>query len=507
MRAVAKGAVVTLGLLLAAWCAWAASVHWLKWRKAGYEAGYVVCWRDAASHAGGRDVGVLCSNAQSLSSVDRSRLIAVNWELGTRPARPVTMEEIARAPEALVASKTPGSAAERELREAGYARVFCNDMAALWCRSGSTACGGTATSGAGPWGALAGVTAVIVLMALGLLAASGGRVRLDGRLLLTVAVFAVLASSVLSHRLLTPNGLGVYAGKARLLLEAGGVPDGFWCDPVYAPYQPSYPPGLTALAGLSFVLGGGWSDRIVQLLSPAAMALLFLLLTNGARSRMASVAALCVVLCPVAQTMTAGFYAEPFAALCLAAGLRRTEVRDGWGAWLLVGCAGLFRHEGLLVAGLAALFLSRRGFRWRAAAAAVLPGLVWQLVVRMTGAGLYDYDWTGGPSGARMAEAGLTALTLVGTAAARVGGIALWPLVAAARPPWTRESAACWRPLLSAVLAVLAGIVLLACSVSENYSRIVFANVPRFLWLAFVPVLVRRESSGGRGLSPKDPGI
>ena len=491
MKDVVKGAVVVIGLLLAAWCAWAAVTHGLKWRKAGYEACYVASWRDAAGHARGGDVGVLCSDAQHLSPVDRSRLIAVNWELGTRPARPVATEEISGTPAALVVSKSPGKKVERELDAAGYERVFCNEMAALWCRSATAVRAGTSSGEACPWGALLGAAGVAVLMAFGLLAASSCRLRLDWRLLLAVAVFAVLTSSVLSHRLLAPNGLGVYAGKARLFLEAGGIPAGFWSDPAYAPYQPSYPPGLTALAWLAFALGGGWSDVFVQLLSPAAMAVLFCLLTKDTRSWLQTVAALAVVLCPVAQTMTAGLYAEPFAAACLAAGLRRAEVRDGTSAWLLVGCAGLFRHEGLLVAGLTAIFLSGRARRWRATAAAVMPGLVWELAMHAVGAGPYDFDWTGGPSCARMVEAGLMALALAGTSACRIGCVVIWPVLAAADSFRSGGRVANGLPILSAVLAVLTGVVLLSCSVSGSYSTMVFANIPRFAWLAFIPALVR----------------
>ena len=83
------------------------------------------------------------------------------------------------------------------------------------------------------------------------------------------------------------------------------------------------------------------------------------------------------------------------------------------------------------------------------------------------------------------------ALALAGTSACRIGCVVIWPVLAAADSFWNGGRVANGLPILSAVLAVLTGVVLLSCNVSGSYSTIVFANIPRFAWLAFIPALVR----------------
>lgn len=441
------------------------------------------CFREAARCVPSGRVGLLCKDAGCLTPVERSLAIAVNWEIAPRAVESVELGRMDTSPPVVLVSSNVGQSVQTALRELGLRPGFANELATVWSVGGTLS---SPVSVERTGRVREGLSVLVVMVLFGWMVCRLSGVRLvgRGRLWLAGAIFILLSVCVLSHGLLPPNGLGVQAGKAKLLLSAGGCPSDYWKGPSYAVYQPSYPPGLTCLAWLVFVLAGGCGDWLVQLLSPWAMTLLFLLLTDGHCSLRRLFVAASFVLCPIAQKLTSGFYAEPFALLCLAAGIRRVRSVSGSSGWLLVGCAGLFRHEGLMLA--AALWLAERISRGagetdgRDLFAVLLPGVVWQVLVRCWGAGLCDYDFQSLPDVSRMAAAGRAAVHVSCLRFWELGGAGLFVLLHAVR---CRPHA---RSVLRGVAlgaAFVLGLVLLGFNTAPHVDWLIGTLVPRFVWL------------------------
>lgn len=441
------------------------------------------CFREAARCVPAGRVGLLCKDAACLTPVERSLAIAVNWEIAPRIVEPVGLERTDMRPPVLVVSANVGPSVQTALREQGLHPDFANELATVWS-TGGVLSEPIAVERPGCVREGLALLAVMVLIGWMVWRLSGMSLAGRGRLWVAGFVFVFLSVCVLSHGLLPPNGLGVQAGKAKLLLSAGGCPSGYWTDPSYAVYQPSYPPGLTCLAWLVFVLAGGCGDWLVQLLSPWAMTMLFLLLADGHCGWRRWFVAASFVLCPIAQKLTSGFYAEPFALLCLAAGLRRVRSVGGSSGWLLAGCAGLFRHEGLMLA--AALWLAERMSKGKGESggwdllAVLLPGVVWQVLVRYWGAGLCDYDFQSLPDVSRMVAAARVVVQASCLRFWESGGVGLFVILHAFRGhPSARHV------LRGVVLAVMfvSGLVLLGFNTTPHVEWLVGTLVPRYVWL------------------------
>lgn len=209
------------------------------------------------------------------------------------------------------------------------------------------------------------------------------------------AVFAATAAVALSHRLVTPYGLAVTGGKARLWLLAGGVPQGFFADDAaWGLLEPAYPPGCASLALGCYAAAGACGDWLTQLapcLFAAASAAFLASRTTGMAGR---VWLLSLFLTPLALMTPAQFYPEPILALGVLAGWER--IRGGRASgWLILGATGWFKNEGLLLlpAAWIAWRVSRGAARARLrdlAAALALPA-AWHIGCRMAGASLHDY--------------------------------------------------------------------------------------------------------------------
>lgn len=392
-------------------------------------------WRAAARgvpHAASVDV---VSDDGELDPVVRYRLISVNWEICPRVARVVTPASVGA--DYLISSAYLRDGQRRLLSEAGYVPQQSNTFAWVWGRRGADPA--------------------------------------------AVAAVPVRAAQCPFGGLRPPNGLGVYAGKAKLFIRNRGVPEGFWTDPTYAIYQPSYPPGMTVLAVLAFAMTGVADSGLVGCLVPAALLGIFLLLTARARDPLAYALALLYVLCPWALRMGAGFYAEPLAALCLIAGARLLRTGHARLGWWVVGCAALFRHEALLLAGL--MWCGDDTHSRGSGYAALLPGVAWQMFAWSVGARVYDYDFTSCPNGAHLWEALKATLHLLTAGAGAIGG-GLLPL--ALGKGW-RGLRVCLEPLVFLGACVF----LLGFNTSGHFSWIVDGTMPRVAWLSMSVALGR----------------
>ena len=432
-------------------------------------------WAEAARFLPAQRIGILCDDPSNIDSVERARMIAVSWENCPQPVMAVELSKPGDWPPVVMASSYLSEPDQARLRKIGYRIVTGNDFVSAWScddlvpsRRESPVSAGREAVG------VSFVLAVMVLFWRGL------RIRSENPpgaciVVCALAVFAVSAAVSLCHGLIPPNGLGVYAGKARLLLMSGGVPEGFFSLPDYACYQPSYPPGLTCLTLIAYAVSGSCGTWLIQLIVPLSSALLFLELAGDSRKRLSVAIALAVVVCPVALKMASGFYAEPLAALFLAMGTRRIIREDGILGWFLLGASGLFRHECFLLVVcilFARLFSVRRTNLAATSAALALPA-AWQAFAWMQGARIYDFDFTAWPDLGRM----LMAFSRLFSWQAILAYVLLVGVLKQRFPSM-----------------VLAGIsFLLCCAVAMGFSTtlhfewLLGNTVPRVVWLSLIP--------------------
>ena len=214
-------------------------------------------------------------------------------------------------------------------------------------------------------------------------------------LLAGLAVFAATAAIALAHRLVTPYGLAVTGGKARLWFLTGCIPHGFFTDDAaWGLLEPAYPPGCAALALGCFGAARACGDWLTQL-APclfAAVAAAFLVSKASGWARQIWIVLL--FLTPLALMTTGQFYPEPLFALGVLVGWER--IRDGRASgWLLLGATGWFKNEGLMLLPAAWLAWRLAGGSAKArvrdlAAALALPA-TWHVGCRLAGASLHHY--------------------------------------------------------------------------------------------------------------------
>ena len=474
-RAVCEGLALVLGLAVAG--------HALVTRVLERQVpAHLAAWRSAARQTGGERIGVLAAVPAHPTPVERARLIATSWEIMPRRVQAVAVED--GFAELLVSSfLDPSDGAH--LTACGYRPAFSNEFATVWAR-GAVEPGLSAPSTAREpslWREVLAIATVLGALVLWWRGFNRRLARPVTRLqaLCALGVFVALATVTVVHPLLPPNGLGVYGGKAKLLYLLHGLPADFWTSRDFAVFQRAYPPGLALLAWLVDTLAGGCGERLVQLLVPAALALVLLEFAVEGASRRALAAASLVVLSPVAFALAAGFYAEPFAALCLVCGLHAVKHACRVGGALLAGGAAVFRLEGgLLAMVFVALLMWPRLRCCRGTivlAAAGLPMLVWQLVCRLTGAQLEDLGFAWLPDVGRCG---------VFAAALGIGVLRFWVTGSAAL--LFLGSGRRLRTAWSGGLLILA-----ACAVLAGYH-----HSPHFTWVAdtYAPRLVWMTLAG-----------
>lgn len=453
---------------------------------------YLFAWRSAAREAPQGKVGLLCNDADSISPIERSRMVAIAWERTSMPPVAVDKASDFDAVDCILSSAWVSRIAEARLKECGFSLLSKNEYVKTWHRQGWSAVAhqdkASEVSRAREIFALILEFAATVLF----LAIVLGRRGIGGcPLVASIAVATFLAFVALSHPLLAPNGLGVYGGKAKLLFECGGVPDGFWASTQYAVLQPSYPPGLTALAYLHFALSGGCGDRLVQMLAVFAMLSLCISLLQKSNRAADALPVVPYCLSPVAVRMSAGFYAEPFAALMLVVGwimLRRGKSLRGAA---VMGLAGLFRLEAAFVAiaFAAGHCMLRGGFgeKLRVLLLAALPGFAWHIVCKALGCGgPSDWNFASMPDIGNIAYASWVEVKSLSLHVIPVAALALLvrPLRVLRAGPTLAIS------LVPALLVFLA--LPLACGFySSPYSHWMIDNtIPRVVWYASaIPLL------------------
>lgn len=293
-------------------------------------------------------------------------------------------------------------------------------------------------------------------------------------------VFAALGSVALRFGLTAPNGLGTYAGKARLFILAHGIPDGFWSSCAYSVYQPSYPFAMVVFAFVFFVVGDSFDVFWLQLFVPFVLSLIFIELAG--RRLMAFALAVSYVLCPLAIKLAIGFYAEPLCALVLILGWKNLRVGKPIVGWALIGMAGLVRHEGLLIAVIlcSVYMILKRSFKWKFFLLASGPGALWQLLMLVLGAHLQGYDFSQAPSLSGIVMGGVEAVRnlVIGRNGSMIGTLAILMLLT------RRNNATDWTIIVSFSLMISASVVLLSFSETCEFSWLVETVVGRFLWLA-----------------------
>lgn len=374
---------------------------------------YVDAWRSVARTMADAHPALFCEDAEAITPVERSRLIAVAWEHPSGMPHAVDRNGRLSDENSVLASRWLSLRDRGLLLSAGLGCSLTNEYVCGWRPKAKEGVPVQRKDGA------PGLVRESLSMALiGLLVFCAWSATKDGpfcgfssKLVVAAALlFGLLCFAVLQHPLLPPNGLGTYGGKAKLLWHNGGAPKGFWNGRDYGVLQPAYPPGLTLLALLHFILSGGCGDRLVQILLPFAFSILLLELGHKTTRGMEMLPALMYLLSPLSIKLASGFYAEPFAAIALLSGWRM--MRDGR---LLPGSfamsfAGLFRLEAGVVAAIYA-FVHVVATRWdirRAMACLFLsagPMLCWVMMCRMMGCWISDWDFSVHPSLAAMAHA------------------------------------------------------------------------------------------------------
>lgn len=211
-----------------------------------------------------------------------------------------------------------------------------------------------------------------------------------------VLALAVIAGGMtLCHTFLGPCGTGVSGGRAKLVWMFRGLPPGFFTDPAYDLYQAAYPP-LQALIVLGGDLAaGGCGEWLLQLMVVGFSCTLFLLVARTTRPHAAALALLFAFFLPhPVLVSTTTFCSEPLMALLVLAGWFR--IRDGKDdGWIILGCAGLVKNEGILY--LPAIWLALRLLSGRAAARpaflalGLLPAAAWHVGCRALGTSLHDF--------------------------------------------------------------------------------------------------------------------
>ena len=454
---------------------------------------YLTAWRAAAKNAPGEKLALLCNDENRVTPVDRSRLIAVAWERAPDQLSLIDGSSDLGTVECVLSSNWhPVSAGER-LVSNGFAVASTNEYAKTWVRKGvrrSVTCSPVADVSQTRETLALILEAVLIFAPL--VFAFGLRDFSWWSLAVSFLIAAGLGYVALSHPLLAPNGLGTYGGKAKLLYACGGIPESFLNSVGGMALQTSYPPGLTLLAYLHFLLSGGCGDRLVQLVVVFAMAAICLALLRGASHPSYALPIVLFCISPLAIRMTSGFYAEPFVALLLVLGWRMMRNGRLFVGALVMGLAGLFRPE----AGAAAVLFAACGCAFRGnpraklivIVSAVVPLLIWIATCRLLGyGGLTDWNVTMMPRFGQVVYAALAVLDALWKQA-----IPVFALLFLVRPDGRRV---CSREVLLAIVpvALLGCAIPLACGFYDApYAKWMMDNtIPRLIWyLLPVPMFV-----------------
>lgn len=479
--------------LVAAYCLWQGISAALPYFESSDALSYLSDWRSAARNAPEGRLALLCSDARGITPIERSRLVAMTWERAPAPIAAVAAEGDLKEVDVVLASRWISRPAQEWLGEAGFSVSATNEFVSTW--SGAGAVDRDAKVGALRVSRAREILALAVELALMLFAVAlvSPLRNIGKRQIAAAALVAVAMGAVaLSHPLLAPNGLGTYGGRARLLYECGGIPSAFLESAGGSVLQPSYPPGLALLAYLHFALSGGCGDRLVQMIVVFAMSLVCLSMARGAEKWTDAIPAALFCLSPVAARMAAGFYAEPFAALMLLAGMDRVRRGCMCSGCLVMGFAGLLRPEaGIVAAAFAVGACALRGDvreKLSAIALSLAPAVLWIAVRRWLGyGGVPDWDLSAAPNLGHVAYAAWCEARTLGVQVLPIAATAL--LVRPFRMTFVRNEVLA--TIVPTALLLLA--IPLACAfhTSRHAHWMIDNTIPRLLWyISAVPLAV-----------------
>lgn len=479
--------------LVAAYCLWRGISAAVPYFGSSDALSYLSDWRSAARNAPEGRLALLCSDARGITPIERSRLVAMTWERAPAPIATVAAKDDLKEVDVVLASRWVSRPAQEWLKAAGFSVSATNEFVSTW--SGAETVGRDEEVGAPRVSRAREILALAVELALMLFAvvlvSPLGNI---GKWQFAASVAVVMAMGVvaLSHPLLAPNGLGTYGGRARLLYECGGIPSAFLESAGGSVLHLSYPPGLALLACLHVVLSGGCGDRLVQMIVVFAMSFVCLSMTRRAEKWTDAIPAALFCLSPVAVRMAAGFYAEPFAALMLLAGMDRIRRGCKCSGSFVMGLAGLFRPEaGIVATAFAAGACALRGGvreKMSAIAPSLAPTVLWIAVRKWLGyGGVPDWDLFAVPNLGHVAYAAWCEARTIGKHIAPIAATAL--LVRSFRMPFPRNEVL--MTIVSAILLLLA--IPLACAfhISPNALWMMDNTIPRLLWYtSAVPLAV-----------------
>ena len=243
---------------LTALCLWQGLVTASAYLESSDAYAYLTAWRAAAKNAPGEKLALLCNDENRVTPVDRSRLIAISWERAPDPLSLVDGSGDLQSVDCVLSSNWHPVSVGKRLVSNGFMVASTNEYAKTWVRKGVrrfVTCSPVADVSQ-TREALALVLEAVLIFAP-LVFAFGLRGFSWWSLAASFLIAAGLGYVALSHPLLAPNGLGTYGGKAKLLYACGGIPESFLNSAGGMALQPSYPPGLTLLAYLHFLLSGG----------------------------------------------------------------------------------------------------------------------------------------------------------------------------------------------------------------------------------------------------------
>ena len=353
-------------------------------------------------------------------------------------------------------------------------------------------------------GMVAAVSAIALLFAFWYLAHNGIRLR-GSSYMMGVGVFVLLSIAALYVGPIAPNGICTYGGKAKLILSCGGIPNGFWTADQYTVFQPAYPPGMTVVAMLIYCLSGGIFGTVwIQLVVPAVFAMIYIEMNPYNKGWDGFVAASLVcafILSPLTLRMAVGFYAEPVAALLVLVGLNAIRADKSYRGWFFIGAAGLFRPEGLLIAGILwgmkellgeSCGFGQGGLRRKICSffLALMPGFLWQLMVYAFGAKIQGFSFDGLPQFATSAQTLEAYVVDIFTGADLFGAVGLLTIVLVFK--YRARMLSQRRMILSIAFLVVAcavGAVVMGFNRSSNIEWVLTTHAPRYLWLAFAPLV------------------
>lgn len=479
--------------LVAAYCLWQGISAAVPYFGSSDALSYLSDWRSAARNAPEGRLALLCSDVCGITPIERSRLVAMTWERAPAPIATVAAKGDLKEVDVVLASRWISRSAQEWLGEAGFSVSATNEFVSTW--SGAGAVGRDAKVGALRVSRAREILALAVELALMLFAVAlvSPLGNIGKRQIAAAALVAVAMGAVaLSHPLLAPNGLGTYGGRARLLHECGGIPSAFLESAGGSVLQPSYPPGLALLAYLHFALSGGCGDRLVQMIVVFAMSLVCLSMARRAEKWTDAIPTALFCLSPVAIRMAAGFYAEPFAALVLIAGMDRVRRGCMCSGSLVMGLAGLFRPEaGIVAAAFVAGACALRGDaleKMSAIALSLAPAVFWIAVRKCLGyGGVPDWDLCGAPNFGHIAYAAWCEARTLGVHVVPIAATAL--LVRPFRMTFVRNEVLA--TIVPTALLLLA--IPLACAfhTSRHAHWMIDNTIPRLLWyISAVPLAV-----------------